>query len=487
MKKLLLQLGKESTVYGLSGIISRFISIFLVPLYTSVLTTADYGVLGLINTGFYFLIILGGFALENSAARWFYDTEDENERKTTVASWFFFRTFTTTIFCIVLFLFSGPISKILLESDQSLFIIIPAFSLIATGAPTVASYIFRFKRKPWHAFIFAIVLSSLTIALNVYFLLFLELGILGILYATLIANTLMTVSVFVLMPQWFSFTRLKLKVLKAMILFSLPLVPTAVSFWLLNSASSYFLNFYTTKSEIGLFQIGIRIASLLQVIITAFHAAWPAFAYSIKDKPEAKSVYSAVFLTYGAFLSFGALGISLFAREALMLFTTEEYYAADFVAGLLCFNGIIYGCVSILCIGLGIKKKTTPIAKSILLGSGLTAILYLVLIPNLGKNGAVISTMIGYSLIPILVAYYNQKVYPIPFKFGLAITFYLLALTSFLAYHFLFITDSLVSNIIIKCGILIFYMGLTGYLLYRNYPKKTLAALEKVRSMIRRK
>jgi len=88
MKKLIKQLAGESIVYGLSGIINKFISVFLVPLYTRILLPSDYGVLNLVNTTFYFVAIFVVFALDNSAARWFYDSDNTEERKKPIATWF---------------------------------------------------------------------------------------------------------------------------------------------------------------------------------------------------------------------------------------------------------------------------------------------------------------------------------------------------------------------------------------------------------------
>ncbi|MBK9483526.1 MAG: hypothetical protein IPO02_16455 [Bacteroidetes bacterium] len=98
MKYLLKQLAGESLIYGISSMLSRFSGIFLVPLYTRLLLPADYGALSLVNSTFYFIIVLAVFALDSAAARWYYDTEDINERKKTIASWFWFQLISSLIY-----------------------------------------------------------------------------------------------------------------------------------------------------------------------------------------------------------------------------------------------------------------------------------------------------------------------------------------------------------------------------------------------------
>jgi O-antigen/teichoic acid export membrane protein len=71
----------DSVIYGLSGVISRFIGIFLVPVYTRLFTPEDYGVLSLVGSSLAVVSIFVGLGLDNSAHRWFWDTKDEQDRQ----------------------------------------------------------------------------------------------------------------------------------------------------------------------------------------------------------------------------------------------------------------------------------------------------------------------------------------------------------------------------------------------------------------------
>src|SRR5688572_22712186 len=84
-------LAKDSVIYGISGIVSKMIAVLLVPLYTRIFTPSDYGVINIINTTFLLVGMLAACSLDNSAGRWYYDTQDEVDRKRTFASWFWFQ------------------------------------------------------------------------------------------------------------------------------------------------------------------------------------------------------------------------------------------------------------------------------------------------------------------------------------------------------------------------------------------------------------
>ena len=77
----------------------------------------------------------------------------------------------------------------------------------------------------------------------------------------------------------------------------MPLVPSALLLWVTNFSDRFFLVKLTDTAEVGLYSVGVRIASAMVLLLTAFRPAWPAFAYSIADDDEAKRTYAWV-LTY---------------------------------------------------------------------------------------------------------------------------------------------------------------------------------------------
>src|SRR5919201_1422084 len=85
--------------------------------------------------------------------------------------------------------------------------------------------------------------------------------------------------------------------LREMNRFGVPLVPTAVFLWVTNFSDRLFLVKLTDTAEVGRHSVGVRIASAMVLLLTAFRTAWPAFAYSIEDDREAKRAYGFV-LTY---------------------------------------------------------------------------------------------------------------------------------------------------------------------------------------------
>ena len=471
MKKLIRQLASESAIYGLSGILTKLINVFLVPLYTRILLPSDYGVLNLINTTFYFVGIFVVFALDNSVARWFFDNEDEKERKKPVASWFWFQFAVAVFVAIIFILLSSPLSKLIVNKDLSQLFIIPSITIISSILPTIIWNWLRLQRKPWLTVGLSTASILLTITLNVVFTIVLKMGIKGILLAALVSNSVYSLVAIALMKDWLNWKYFSLDVLKKMLIYALPLLPTSLAFWILNSSSAYFLNAYWTKDEVGLYSIGSSIASAVSIVIGAFQMAWGPFAFSIMNKPEAKRVYSTVLTLYTLVATFTALTVALFSKEVLLIFTTSKYYPAYLVSGILSFNAIIYGFAYVGSIGSSIAKKTSPVAIAVLLGSVLTVVSYFLLVPHLGKEGAAISTLIGYTIIPIYVFYRSQKLWQIPYKFFPAIIILCAALGLFILNSVLPVY-SMGYAIFIKLVLLFSFLVVALVTVYFNYKKE---------------
>src|SRR5262245_8401794 len=110
MLKHLLRLATDSVVYGLSGIISRFLTIFLVPFYTRALTPADYGRMSLVRNTTVLLAMCASLALDSAAHRFYWDAQDSTTRKSTLASWAWCYLVTASIAAVAVVLFSRNLS-----------------------------------------------------------------------------------------------------------------------------------------------------------------------------------------------------------------------------------------------------------------------------------------------------------------------------------------------------------------------------------------
>lgn len=467
------KLAGESLVYGVAGILSRFISVFLVPVYTRIFSPTDYGTVSLVVTFSALLNILVILGLDNSMARWFYDEENERERKITLNTFLWSCFGAAVLFGVLVFTLRGFIADRILTEPATA----PLLGLAAVNLPLAVFSVFttnvlRMQRRAVATTVFTIATSLLNILLNILFVIVLRHGIIGIFYAQLATSTVALVWTFVLFRKEISLPAFDFGRWREMLLFSLPLVPGSIAFWVVNLSGAYFVGLMNSTREVGLYYIGSNVASLLALITGAFQMAWGPFAYSIHRQADAKKTYAQVLLAFLAVTCLLALGLMLFAREILMIFTTQDYLGASLVAGLLAFNHILIGLGYIASIGTGIAKNNRAYGAAMLVSAGILVALNFVLVPRFGKEGAAVSILLSQLIVPIAVFWHAQRLYPIPYKFGKAL---LILLASFIfgsggLYLLNLMNLNLAAQIGVKIFILLAFCALV-FLALRNEMK----------------
>ncbi|MDB5251885.1 MAG: polysaccharide biosynthesis protein, partial [Flaviaesturariibacter sp.] len=283
LSKLKNTLFSDFVIYGIGSVVSRSIGLILTPFLAHSLTPGEFGIINLSNTTAYFLGIFVVFALDSAAGRWFFDSEEEGYRKTTMANWFWFQFLTCLVVLLLALAFANPIARtIFLQPDAKWFFLMPVMGLPLNALVMVFQNLERFRKRPISVTIFNIVLTICTVAFTLFYLLVLKLGVIGYLLGQLTTTVVMSVYAFLRLGDWIAPRFVNKKRLSEMLRFSLPMVPTAIAFWLLNSSASYFLNYLTKdKTEVGLFGIGASIAALISLVTTSFQMAWGVFFMSI--------------------------------------------------------------------------------------------------------------------------------------------------------------------------------------------------------------
>jgi O-antigen/teichoic acid export membrane protein len=410
------RLGSETIIYGISGTISRFIGIFLVPLYTRVFSPSDYGVIAIITSFTVLLSIFIVLGFDNSSARWFYDSDDLDRRKRIIATWFWNQFFVGLVLCLLIISFANPIAKVLLKSETHENLIRLAAVLIPLGTfSKVTGNLLRYQRRPWAATIFFTATSLGNIGLVVLFVLIWQRGLEGLYWAQIAAGTLSSFMAIFLLFDWINPGRFSKKLLKEMALFGLPLMPAGIASWITTSSDRLILQLFLDSSEVGLYAIAATIASAMALITAAFQMAWGPFAFSIINEKDSVIIFSRVLSIYVFVGTLIGSVISIFAPLIMSILTTDQYLPAVTSIPFLVFSHLIIGSTYILSTGSAIAKKSMPIATSIFIGAGSSIALNFLLIPWIGRDGAAVSSLLAYGLSAIYIYFASKKHFPIPF------------------------------------------------------------------------
>lgn len=424
------QLGTESLIYGVSGIVTRFLSVFLIPLYARVFDAGEVGLVSVVTNLLGLLTIITVLGLDSSAGRWYYDTEDESERRTTLSTFLWTYFALSGIAGLAVFILRNEIARWLGQPDSAALLSIGAILLPITVFTAFSWNLLRLQRRPVATVVFTATTGFTTLFLNYLFIVVFVTGPKGVFLAQLGASLVGAVGAAFLFRGTFAPAAASLGRLKEMLRFSLPLIPGALAFWIVNLSGAYFILASFDVAEVGMYQMGAAVASGMTLITGAFQMAWGPFAFSIHKQPEADGLYARTLLLYlGVTCSLG-LALSLFSREILWVFTTEKYIGSFWVTILLTYNFIIVGLGYIASIGTGIAKNNYAFGISMVVSALLLILLSLILVPSVGKEGAAMATFGAQLIVPIAVFWHAQRLHVIPYEFGKAAMIFL---TSFLA------------------------------------------------------
>jgi len=419
---------KDSLIYGSGSLAQYSISFLLIPVYTRYLTPADYGILEVIAVTTSLLLILYIMGMSTAIFKSYFDTKDEKTRKTIISSALIYLSLTSLTFTTIL-VFLAPFfsSTFFGTGDNTLLFTIAFSSLFFDTSLIIPFALWRAKGESKRYVIISFSRFVLAMGLNILFVVFLTRGILGILQAQLITSAAFYVF---LIPWTIKDTGLRFSAqkLKEMLSFGLPLIATLLASMILVRSDRYFLNFFSTTSQVGLYALGYRIGMIVNILIAQpFQTAWLPFMFSIKNNENAREIYSRV-LTYFALIAvFIALALSVLARPVLWVMATPPFYDAHKVVPLIAFSYALYGCYFVVAAPFYLTDRTKRLALIVSLAALPNLLLNYLLIPGYGMMGAATATFISYAALFLATAFIGRRYYPIPYESARVLKIFLAA------------------------------------------------------------
>jgi O-antigen/teichoic acid export membrane protein len=408
------RLGKHSAVYGLGGIVSRVIAVFLLPIYTRYLDTSDFGAVGVLIALSAVLVTILRAGISSAFFRFWFDSEDDGRRLLVLRTSFWFTMGSATFGLVAGWLLASQLADLLGVDDP--WLVRAAFvGIWAQMNYEQLTAVFRVEERSGLFVLASLANIAVTVVTSVLLIVVYDQGALGL----IVGNFTGTLAVYLVLLGYrraqlgLSFSR---QLLREMNHFGLPLVPAALALIAMNLGDRFFLVHFAGIGEVGRYEIGVRIASAMVLLITAFRMAWPAFAYSIEDDREAKRTYAFVLTYLVVIASWLALALGALSPWLVRLLATPPYYEGGRVVALLAFAGVAYAAYIVMAIGVGRAKRTqfnwviTGAAAAISIGINLA------LVPEYGMIGSACASAAAYSAMFLGMTWYAQRVFPTPYQ-----------------------------------------------------------------------
>ena len=413
------RLSRETLIYGSGLLLARGIGFLLIPLYTRYLTPADYGVLDLIELASFILGYLFLLGIDEALLREYHMGTDPEQKAavTATALWFSLGY----AFCIVLLLlpFSTILTRILIgDTALSTAFALALIGMITGSAATVAKTALRAQQRSITYTTVSLVSTVLAVALNVFFLASLHLGVYGIVLSTLINSGIVAAWLFwdLLRPVG-HVPRVGIPKLGSMLRYGLPFVPAALASFVVNWSDRYFLRVYSTLTTVGLYAFGYKLGMIVIFLVNApFLLVWNSYLFEIRNQPNAKEIYARVATYYLMAICAVGLAIACLARQLVSLVASPDYLSAYTVVPIVTLAMVFLSANAVFRVGLLLAGRTPYLAVIKGCSAAVNIALNFLLIPSYGMMGAAVATAATFGLETITILTVSQRVYPIQFE-----------------------------------------------------------------------
>jgi O-antigen/teichoic acid export membrane protein len=412
-------LAKQTLAYGLTGLIVPIAGMITLPIFARVFTQDQYGTVEVATTTTTVALTLTDAGLTAAALRSFYDygTGEETSRRAVLTTAFAATSMLALLVAAVMAVFRHHLSEWLFGgSTEATLVLILAASIVALNTSRYLGEVMRVRLMAFNYLAAALIASVVTTAVGVTGVLALDWGVNGVFFAGVFGSLLAAVYGVVVTRHAF-IGRFSRRQLTRMLRFGLPLVPATLGSWALALVDRLILTHVGSLAQVGQYAIANRLASLINIGMTAFLFALTPFLLStFAEDPEQEKAARGRTLTYLTFiLSLCGLVLTLFAKEAIDVLA-PKFHDAYKAVGPLAFGLLAYGLTSLLTTGLLIARTTVRGALLTLVAAGVNIGLNFALIPPWGIVGSAVATAVGYGLLAASFYVLSQHVYPTPYE-----------------------------------------------------------------------
>lgn len=395
---------KNTLLFTISSFGSKIITFILVPLYTNVLSTEEYGNADLITTSVSLLLFV--FSINISSAVLRYSMEMSKHSGGILK-------FGLQIFCSGFVLLT--ILSILLSSgyylnwnyENYIYLLLLYFTY---GLNEILSNYLRARDKIKTIVVASLLSTLLTVGCNLFFLLFLEWGFDGYMLSMIFANA---VSCIIYIRVWMHskepIEKISSEIKKEMIRYSIPLIFNGIAWWINQSLARYFIVGILGVEHNGIFAAASKIPTILSTIFAIFMRAWDLSVIKEYKKEGSDEFYSLMYKSINVFLICSASFLIILNKPLAKVLFAKDFYEAWRYSSILVIAGVFSSMSGFVGSFFAATKKTSIFAVSTIFAAIMNVVVSAMLIPGYGIYGASIATLVSFFIVWIMRLVFSKK------------------------------------------------------------------------------
>lgn len=252
-----------------------------------------------------------------------------------------------------------------------------------------------------------VVSTAVMVSANVLFLLVLRKGLKGFFVAQILAQA---------MPACFLFIRLRFwnmlregtinRVLeKQMLFYSVPLICTGLGWWANSTADKYIVAAICGVAANGILSVAYKIPNIISTLQGIFNQAWAISAIKEYGENNTSDFYGKTFVYLNVMMSSASACLIVLSRPLAHILYANDFYVAWQYVPFLVVSGVCNCASGFIGPILAAKKNSKVMAMSAIYGAVVNIIMNILLIYVMGIQGATIATLIS----SYFIYYYRMR------------------------------------------------------------------------------
>ncbi len=397
-------LAKDTILFGVSTFASKFMIFFLLPIYTNILSTTEYGEADLLINVVNLIYPLLTIAIVEGVLRFAFSKEIKSNELIDSALLIILGA---TFVLLVLYPFSGLFGRVL--SEDWLYLV---FLFITYALQNLFSSFCRASGKNQIFAIQGIVQTVCLLLCNLVYLVIFHMGKCGYLLAMISAYIIACIYMVVAGKIYKEIIPLKInkELLKEMLRYSIPLVPSMVSWWMNTSIDKYVIIALVSIEASAIYSVAHKIPTILASISDVFNQAFLISAVKNIDDEENKDFFNRISQYFVIMNCFIASLLMLFSRQLGSILFSKEFFQGWVFVPLLVLVAVFSNLSAFLASFFRTLKNTKILFVSTLVGALTNIVLNIFFVNVIGTIGAAYATIISFVVV-FVIRYFCLKRY----------------------------------------------------------------------------
>lgn len=389
---------KNIGILTISNFSSKILVFLLVPLYTSVLSTSEYGIYDIVFSTIQLLYPILTINISDAVMRFSMDKSIKKEEIASIG----FRYIVGSCIIVTSFMIIAKFFHIFDEIEGMEIVI-----LLYYVAYVANQFLIQFAKgveKVTCMGIAGVIGTIVMIGFNVLFLVVIPLGLKGFFIANMLAQLTQAIYLFWGTKFWkyVKLNNLNKKLQNNMLYYCAPLIFTTLGWWINNTSDRYVVTFICGVAANGLLSVAYKIPQILNTLQAIFVQAWQISAIKEYGEKETSIFYGKYFLVMNFFMCVACSILIFLSKPIAYILYAEEFYEAWRYVPFLLISCVLNSASGFLGPILSAKKDSKSMAMSAIYGASINIILNIMLVYLIGIQGATIATVVSSYVIYVV-------------------------------------------------------------------------------------